>query len=108
MVCKNAQVVSLAIKKASATATVGDLRCVLWQLPYLETLILDASNVSGHPADLRMPYAEGLERLQLRWCNLQGDLEDLQHYSLKALKPSGNVSGSVHSLKVTRLDFLDL
>ena len=108
MACKNGSVVSLAITKASATATMGDLGAVLRQLPYLETLILDGSNVSGHLADLPIPHPEKLERLQLRGCNLQGDLEDLQHYSLKALKLSGNVSGSVHSLNVTRLEFLDL
>ena len=108
MECKNGTVVSLGIKKASATATVGDLRCLLEQLPHLRTLFLDGSNVSGHLADLRMPHPERLERLQLRGCNLQGDLEDLQHYSLKALKLSGNVSGSVHSLNFARLEFLDL
>ena len=108
MECKNGTVVSLGIKKASATGTVGDLRCLLEQLPHLHTLVLDGSNVSGHLADLRMPDPERLERLQLRWCNLQGDLKDLQHYSLKALKLSGNVSGSVHSLNWTRLQLLDL
>ena len=108
MECKNGTVVSLAIKKASATATLGHFRCLLEQLPYLHTLVLDGSNLSGHLADLRTPHPKGLHRLHLRGCNLQGGLENLRNYSLKALKLSGNVSGSVHFLNWTRLQLLDL
>ena len=53
-------------------------------------------------------HPETLERLQLRGCNLQGDLAELQRYSLKVLKLSGNVSSSMRSLIWTCLEFLDL
>ena len=107
--CGNGAIVSLGIKVPSVAATTGDLSRVLDHLPNLEGLILDNSNISGPLSEFRrVRNPSKLRRLQLRWCNVGGTLEDLSNYTFQALKLSDNISGDIKSLDWSQLEFLDL
>ena len=109
--CENGSVVTLAIKKAppNGTFTVDSLNLALRRLPKMKALLLDRSKLTGHLNSLE--FAPGLQRLQMRGCNMEGSLRDLKKYklTLTALKLSGtNITGSLQELDLSKMKFLDL
>lgn len=64
-----------------------DLNTALQWLPDVEQILMDESGISGQLKDLKAPAR--LKRLHMRWCQVEGDLQDLKHMSLVALKLSG-------------------
>lgn len=107
--CKDGSVVTLAIKKAapSGAFTVERLNSALQHLGKMEAVILDGSKLTGHLNSLNLvPH---LQRLQMRWCNMEGSLEDLKKYELEALKLSGTkITGALQHLHLSKMKFLDL
>ena len=109
--CQEGSVVTLAIKKAppSGAFTVEILNRALQRLPKMKALLLDRSKLTGHLNSLN--FAPGLQRLQMRGCNMEGSLRDLKKYklTLTALKLSGtNITGSLQELDLSKMKFLDL
>ena len=108
---KGGAIVTLAIKQQSP-ANILDLKFALCGLSHLEELLLDGSNVTGHLKDLRQWNQNGLTRLSLRWCRLEGDLKDLKGFTkLEALKLSGSrIRGFLEDLRHLEdtIKFLDL
>ena len=109
--CENGSVVTLAIKKAppNETFTVEILIRALRRLPKMESLLLDGSKLTGHLNSLNLSCVPNLQRLQMRWCNMEGSLEDLKKYELEALKLSGTkITGALQHLHLSKMKFLDL
>lgn len=109
--CKDGSVVTLAIKKAapSGAFTVERLNSALQHLGKMEAVILDGSNLTGHLNSLNLSCVPNLQRLQMRWCNMEGSLEDLKKYDLEALKLSGTkITGALQHLHISKMKFLDL
>ena len=87
--CNNGSIVTLGIKK-KANAQILDLSAAICGLLNLQDVVLDGSNVSGRLEDLKDWKADGLKRLHMRGCQVEGELRDLQIFTkLKALKLSG-------------------
>lgn len=105
LTCKGGAVTKIGIKK-KGHSSIQELNLVIEGLPGLKEIILDGSNISGDLRDLQAP--PDLQRLHLRWCRVSANLQDLQKYSLEALKLSGDISGSLNDLNWSRLKFLDL
>lgn len=113
--CKNGSIVTLAIKEKSKDIqkiSILDLKFSMCGLPELKELLLDGSNISGHLKDLEQWNRNGLTRLSLRWCNIEGDLKDLKNFTnLTHLKLSGGkIGGSLEDLGEShnKIQFLDL
>eukprot|EP00435_Cladocopium_sp_Y103_P070788 s448_g36.t1 len=110
--CHNGSIKTLGIKKKS-NATILDLSTAICGLPNLTDVVLDRSNVSGRLEDLKDWKADGLERLHMRGCRVEGELRDLQIFTkLKALKLSGpSIRGWLQDLGPSiwnQIVFLDL
>jgi len=114
--CKNGSIVTLAIKKKKSKAiqkiSILDLKFSMCGLSELKELLLDGSNISGHLEDLEQWNRNGLTRLSLRWCNIEGDLKHLKNFTnLTHLKLSGGkIRGSLEDLGEShnKIQFLDL
>lgn len=111
--CQKGSVVTLAIKKAppNGAFTVDSLNLALQRLPKMKALFLDGSKLTGHLNSLNLSYVPNLQRLQMRWCNMEGSVGDLKKYSykLEALKLSGtNITGDLQELNLSAMKFLDL
>ena len=112
VMCQNGSIVTLGIKKKS-NANVLDLRAAICGFPDLQEVVLDRSNVSGRLEDLKDWKADGLKRLHMRDCHVEGELKDLRIFTkLKALKLSGpSIRGYLRDLDQKFWDqivFLDL
>ena len=106
--CKEGSVRIIGIK-SKAEATIDQLNEALENLPKIEGIVMDGSNISGRIKDLKVKEPDRLKRLHMRWCNVEADLKDLQKYHFEALKLSGRkINGKLEDLHWDRLKFLDL
>ena len=111
--CQNRSVVTLAIKEGAPNGafTVEILNRALRRLPNMEEVILDGSKLTGHLNSLNLSCVPNLQRLHMRWCNMEGTLQHLKKCDLKYLKLSGiNIKGSLQDLQLhqSSMKMLDL
>ena len=113
--CEKGSIAILAIKKESKAfqwISILDIKFSICGLPELKELLLDGSSISGHLEDLEKWNRNGLTRLSLRWCNIEGDLNNLKKFTnLTHLKLSGaKIRGSLEDLGKyhKKIQFLDL